>query len=128
MNWAKLGNITLLVAEDDKFNRLLIRSILAKNSQIKIIEAENGEEALRVLNANAMDAILLDIHMPKMNGFETLKAIRQDKIYHDLPVIVITSDDIEKKRSLSMGANDFIPKPFKLNELESKVYKLLVEQ
>jgi len=126
MNWDDLGKITLLVAEDDKFNRKLISVMLSKNKKIKIIEAKDGQEALTLLNLERVDALLLDIHMPNINGFQTLKSIRKHELHKQLPIIVITSDEIEKKKSLSLGANAFLPKPFKLNELEKQVYNVLV--
>jgi CheY-like chemotaxis protein len=126
MNWDDLGNITLLVAEDDKFNRKLISIMLSKNNKIRIIEARDGKEALMLLDLKKMDALLLDIHMPNMNGFETLETIREHEVHKHLPVIVITSDEVEKNKSLSLGANAFLPKPFKLNELENQVYSVLV--
>jgi len=121
-----LNDVTLLVAEDDTFNRKLINAMLSKNKKIKIIEVEDGKEALKILDTKEIDALLLDIHMPNMNGFETLEHIRQHEHHNNLPVIVITSDEIEKKKSFSLGANDFLSKPFKLNELEEKVYDLLL--
>jgi len=127
MKWNDLGNITLLVAEDDKFNRKLISIMLSKNKKIRIIEAKDGREALILLDLKKMDGLLLDIHMPNINGFETLETIRKHKIHKKLPIIVITSDEVEKKRSLSLGADAFLPKPFKRNELEDKVYNLLVK-
>jgi CheY-like chemotaxis protein len=128
VNWKNLGEITLLVVEDDAFNRQLIISILRKNSSINIIEAQNGKEALELLEKKSIDAMLLDIYMPIMNGFETLQTLRATKQHQALPVIVITSDEVEKKKTFSLGANDFIPKPFKLNELESKIYNLLAQR
>jgi len=126
MDWDKLGNITLLVAEDDTFNRKLIFTMLSKNKKINLFEASDGEEALRVLESNKMDALLLDIHMPNIDGFEVLSIIRDNKNYNDLPIIVITSDEVEKKRSFSLGANSFLPKPFRQHELEKQVYNVLV--
>ena len=124
--WKSGKDVTVLVAEDDAFNRKLINAMLSKNKKIKIIEAKDGKEALVLLGSKEVDALLLDIHMPNMNGFETLKIIRKDNIHKKLPIIVITSDEIEKKKSLALGADDFLPKPFKLNELEEKVHSILL--
>ena len=122
---ADLKDITLLVVEDDLFNRKLIQAMLSKNEHINIVEAGDGEEALALLNEKDIDALLLDIHMPKMNGFEMLKILRADEKHKKLPVIVITSDEVERKKSFSLGADAFLPKPFRLNELENKVYNIL---
>ena len=127
MNWDRLGNIKLLVAEDDMFNRKLISTMLSKNEKIRVTEAVDGQEALSILDSNQMDALLLDIHMPNIDGFETLSIIRKEKKYKNLPIIVITSDEVEKKRSFSLGADAFLPKPFRLNQLEKEVYSLLLK-
>jgi CheY-like chemotaxis protein len=120
-----LKKTTVLIAEDDRFNRLLIISMLAKNKQIKVLEAKNGEEALKILSTHPVDMLLLDIYMPKMNGLETLKKIRNMGIVANIPIMVISSDETEMKKSLEFGANAFIAKPFKLKELEGQIYTLL---
>lgn len=117
-----LKKTTVLIAEDDRFNRLLIISMLAKNKQIKVLEAKDGEEALEMLSKHNIDMLLLDIHMPKMNGLETLNEIRKIEKIADIPIMVISSDETEKKQSLELGADAFIPKPFNLRALEQQVY------
>ncbi|HIP51653.1 MAG TPA: response regulator [Campylobacterales bacterium] len=93
-----LKKTTLLIAEDDLFNRLLVVSMLAKNKQIEVLEAKDGVEALAMLLEHSVDIVLLDIHMPKMNGLETLKEIRLiEKIAH-IPIMVISSDETEKNK------------------------------
>jgi len=120
-----LKKTTVLIAEDDRFNRLLIISMLAKNKQIKVLEAKDGEEALEMLSKHNIDMLLLDIYMPKMNGFETLEKIRNMERIANIPIMVISSDETEKKKSLAFGANAFVAKPFKLKELEGQIYTLL---
>ncbi len=120
--WESLGDIHLLVVEDDSFSILLIRNILREISQIHFYEASDGIEALEVLSNHPIDVILLDYHMPRMNGYETLIEIRKNKRYDKIVVLPITTDDEEKKKFYLQGANDFISKPFKIEELESKIY------
>ena len=123
-----LKKITLLIAEDDLFNRLLVVSMLAKNKQIEVIEAKDGVEALAMLLEHSVDIVLLDIHMPKMNGLETLKEIRLiEKIAH-IPIMLISSDETEKKQSLALGAEAFIAKPFNLKGLEQQIHDVLGEK
>ena len=122
-----LKKMTLLIAEDDLFNRLLVVSMLAKNKQIEVREAKDGEEALSILLEEDIDIVLLDIHMPKMNGLETLKEIRQIEAIAKIPIMVISSDETEKKQSLALGANVFVPKPFNIKLLEQQVYDTLGE-
>lgn len=118
----------LLIAEDDLFNRLLVVSMLARNSQIEVVEAKDGEEALAVLSEQGIDIVLLDINMPRMNGLETLSEIRQIESIANIPIMVISSDETEKKLSLKLGANAFIPKPFNLKALEEQIYDVLGER
>lgn len=120
-----VAEITLLVAEDDMFNRMLIVSMLAKKKNIKVVEAKDGLEALKILENKKVDILLLDLHMPKMDGFETLQTIRNTEKIENLPIMVISSDEAEKNKSLNLGANEFVTKPINLKELENKIYKTL---
>ena len=125
MNWNALGDVTILMAEDDMFNRLLIVSLLSKYSNVEVIEAQNGVEALDVLQKKKIDILLLDIYMPKMNGFEVMERAQEDSTLSNIPIMVLSSDEVEKKKSLQMGVNAFIPKPFNLQELEVQIYEVL---
>ena len=117
--------ISLLIAEDDLFNRLLVVSMLAKNKNIEVLQAKDGEEALAMMLVHHIDIVLLDINMPKMNGFETLKEVRKIEKIANIPIMIISSDETEKKESLLLGADAFIPKPFNIKALEKEIYGLL---
>jgi len=125
MNFVDLGKKNILVVEDDIFNRKLIVKFLGKHKNLKLFESHNGSDALDQLHDFNVDLCLLDLYMPQMDGLEMLSYIRQKEKYKDLPIIVITSDEIERKKSLALGANSFIPKPINLKELELEVYKSL---
>jgi len=127
MEWEKLGSITVLIADDDAFNRQLIISLLSKISSIKYIEAENGIEALDFLAREKIDIILLDLHMPMLNGIETIKEIKKSPLHSLIPIIIISTDELIMKELYRLGANDFISKPFKLSELQAKIYKYIEE-
>lgn len=122
--WNIFKKINLLIVEDDEFNRELIISYLSYNKNINFIEAENGIVALDKLENNDIDIVLLDLHMPKMNGAETLREIRKNIKYKFIPVIIITSDQDEIKnfKILEM-ANGFLFKPIQAVILESNLYK-----
>ena len=122
MKWNLLGNINLLIVDDDPFNRQLVINLLGKRENIHFIEAENGKEALEALEKHNIDMVLLDLHMPVMDGYETLKAIKHEEKYNFIPVAIVTTDEEEMNRLYSLGADDFISKPFKLSELESRIY------
>ena len=86
--------------------------------------AYDGEEALNMAKANEYDMILLDIMLPKMDGFEVCQAIRE---FSDMPIVMLTAkgDDMDKILGLDYGADDYITKPFKLNELLSRIKAIL---
>jgi CheY-like chemotaxis protein len=127
MNWELLDEIKVLVVEDDTFNRMLLKSLLVKVGNIKVLEAKDGLEALSILDHEAIDICLLDLHMPTLNGFDTLQIIRNGTVFEKIPVIVITSDELEKKKSFALGANDFMAKPLDLESLKSKIYRQLLK-
>jgi len=122
MKWETLGDITVLIADDDAFNRQLVVSLLDKISTIHFLEAEDGIEALELLSQKSVDMILLDLHMPKMDGYDTIREIRQEAKYDFIPIVIITTDEQEMNKLYAMGADDFISKPFKLSELSSRIY------
>ena len=122
MKWNLLGNINLLIVDDDPFNRQLVINLLGKRENIHFIEAEDGKEALEILEHNNIDMVLLDLHMPIMDGYETLKSIKHEDKYNFIPVAIVTTDEQEMNKLYSLGADDFISKPFKLSELESRIY------
>ncbi|MCK4441731.1 MAG: response regulator [Sulfurovaceae bacterium] len=122
MKWEALGDITVLIADDDAFNRQLVVSLLDKISTIHFLEAEDGVEALEILSKQNVDMILLDLHMPKMDGYDAIREIRQEPKYDFTPIVIITTDEQEMNKLYAMGADDFISKPFKLSELSSRIF------
>ncbi|MBU1668557.1 response regulator [bacterium] len=123
MKWEALGEVTLLIADTDLLNRKLITSLLAKIPTIKIIETENSNETLELLDNEKIDMVLLDYHMQHENQEETLKAIKKEDKYEYIPVVMITTDEREKKNLYANGANDILIKPLKLTHLEAIIYK-----
>lgn len=103
----------ILVVDDDTSNlRMASRILSAEKMRVSCLKA--GEDALAFLQDNRPDLILLDVHMPGMDGFETLASIRSDHETADIPVIFLTADDDSntETRGLEAGAKDFIKKPF----------------
>jgi putative two-component system response regulator len=109
----------ILAVDDEVFNLDLIELAFAENPNVEVIRAENGKAALEILKENKqIDVILLDLAMPVLDGFETLKILKADEELKYIPVIVVTANAEEKKRALSLRANDFISKPFDVEELK----------
>ncbi|CAA6820722.1 MAG: Probable two-component response regulator [uncultured Sulfurovum sp.] len=115
----------ILSVDDDDFNQAMATAIFDDYPQIHMLQASQGKEALEVLDKEPIDLILLDLIMPEMDGFETLKRIKDSPEYRDIPVIVVTSKDEEKRKTYQLGANDFISKPYSPEELKLRVYNHL---
>ncbi|GAA3624460.1 ATP-binding protein [Flavivirga jejuensis] len=119
-----LTNVKILVVEDNKINQMITKKILTKmNLNCEIVD--NGEEAVEMIKANKYDIILMDIHMPGISGMEATKRIRSfDK---ELTIFALTAVTIEDKMHEfeEAGFTDIIPKPFKQEEFEKKLYNAL---
>ncbi|MDD6234794.1 MAG: diguanylate cyclase [Lachnospiraceae bacterium] len=105
---------SLLIIEDNEINRNMLAAIL--QDEYNIFIAENGRDGIEILRKNlkCISAILLDIQMPVMNGFEFLKYVGDDSVYCKIPVIVTTilNSVEDEKKCLELGAKDFIVKPY----------------
>ncbi len=115
----------VLVVEDARLNRaILVRALEAQGHEA--IEAENGRQALEVLgdaNPRQIDVVLLDLEMPELDGYETLRRIRAVDALRHVPVIVISAvDELSSVvRCIEMGAADYLPKPFNAAILRARV-------
>ena len=114
-----MDNGAILIVDDEKEIRDLI-DIYLKGEGYKTIKAENGEEALQLLEENEVDLIILDIMMPKLNGIEACLKIREER---EMPIIMLSakSEDIDKILGLNTGADDYLTKPFNPLELVARV-------
>ena len=115
-----------MVVEDDLVNQKVAQSILA-GWDLEIEIAENGLVALEKLKEADFDIILMDLHMPEMDGYESSVAIRNlaDKRKRSIPIIALTADAFMevKERILAAEMNDFVSKPFVPAELQKKLIK-----
>ena len=114
----------ILVVEDDKNLRKLITTFLQRN-KYNTYEATNGEEALNVLDQSYIDLIVSDIMMPKMDGYELIKSLREAK--YDVPILIITakSEIEDKKEGFLLGADDYMVKPIDIEEMLLRIQVLL---
>lgn len=117
--------ITILIAEDEESNFLLLKTILKKHCNV--LHAKTGKELLEIYKEKHADLILMDIKMPEMNGIEALKEIRTfDK---DIPVIMQSAyafeNDMEQARQA--GCNGFVTKPINIKMLKSTLSSFLPE-
>jgi len=109
----------ILVADDEERILNFLRSKL-KASGYEVITARNGSEALEQAQAQDPDLVVLDVLMPKMDGFETLKELRK---YSEVPVIILSARDadFDKIKGFMLGADDYLPKPFNPDELVARI-------
>jgi len=103
----------VLVVDDNPVSRELIREVL-EGPQQRILEAEDGEEALEKVLQEEPDLVLLDITMPRMDGYEVCKQIRSNPAAKDLPVVMISGKDgfFDKVRGRMAGSTGYVTKPF----------------
>ncbi len=121
-------DLIVLAVDDDMINLKLLKSMLMRSGYVKeVIEAKNGSDAIGELKErNDIDLILLDIIMPVMGGIEMLKVVRADDNLKQLPIIVLTTDETKKAEALECGANSFLTKPIRNNDLMQKMETVLV--
>ncbi len=103
---------TILVVDDAPDNLMLLSNLLKQKYKVKV--ANSGEKALKVISSDQRpDLILLDILMPHMDGYETLRRIKEDEATRDIPIIFLTalSDAEDEKHGLELGASDYVTKP-----------------
>ena len=114
---------TVLVVDDEQKLVDLVRAIMEKEGY-NVVEAHNGYQAVEKVRETLPDAVLLDVMMPEMDGFEALKEIRQAS---NVPVIMLTvqATENDKVRGLELGADDYVAKPFDHRELASRVKAVL---
>jgi HAMP domain-containing protein/signal transduction histidine kinase/CheY-like chemotaxis protein len=111
---------TVLVVDDDPRNIFAMTGLLERQ-KMKVLFAENGKEGLAVLEQNPdIEVVLMDIMMPEMDGYQTMKAIRRDPRYKMLPIIAVTAKALkdDRERCMAAGANDYLPKPVQADQLE----------
>lgn len=115
----------ILIVDDDKTNLAAAKSALSDT--YKITAVISGVHALKFLEMNSCDIILLDINMPEMDGFEVMKKIRINPKHKNVPIVFLTADNDPEteSRCLTEGAIDFIAKPFVLNVMRSRISRIL---
>jgi len=116
-------DMTILIVDDEPRIRDFVRMNL-EMEHYRVIEAGDGLDALEQLREHLPDLVILDVMMPEMDGFETLRAIRE---VSTIPVIMLTvrQDEHDRIRGLDLGADDYVAKPFNPRELLSRIRALL---
>jgi CheY-like chemotaxis protein len=122
------ANVNVLLVEDNEMNMKVAKRFLERWDYV-VDTAENGLEALKKYKSAPYDMILMDLHMPEMDGWEATKAIRnkEKNLSRKIPIIALTADVMidDLNKLYESGINDYITKPFSAAELQSKIEKLL---
>ena len=115
----------ILAVDDSKTMREMV-SFTLKSAGYEVMEAEDGKAALAVLNGGKVDAVITDLNMPNMNGFELIRALRANPLYKFIPILMLTTeaDGSKKEEGKSAGATGWIVKPFNPEKLVEVVKKV----
>jgi two-component system chemotaxis response regulator CheY len=115
----------ILAVDDSKTMREMV-SFTLKGAGYEVVEAEDGKAALAIINGIKVDAVITDLNMPNMNGFELIQQLRANPAYKFVPILMLTTegDDSKKQEGKAAGATGWIVKPFNPEKLVEVVKKV----
>lgn len=119
--------VSKILIVDDEPNIVLSLEFLMKQAGYQVQTASDGETGLAAVTAEHPDLVLLDVMMPRKNGYEVCQAIRENPELKDVRIIMLTAKgrDVEREKGLAMGADDYVTKPFSTQEVVEKVQEML---
>ena len=122
-----MANKILVV--DDEPNIVLSLEFIMKQAGFQVRTASDGEAALAAIAAEQPDLMLLDVMMPRKNGYEVCQAVRANPDWKGIRIIMLTAKgrEVEREKGLALGADDYITKPFSTQEVVERVRELLAE-
>jgi DNA-binding response OmpR family regulator len=120
------GTPTILVADDEEDLRELVSYRLSR-SGYEVVEAVDGQEALELATERTPDLMVLDVMMPRLDGYELTRRVREQDSLRSVPVILLTarSQETDVSRGFDVGADDYLKKPFNPDELVARVRAVL---
>jgi DNA-binding response OmpR family regulator len=118
-----------ILVVDDEPNIVLSLEFLMEEAGYEVRTVSDGEEALRAIKEKLPDLILLDVMLPKLDGYEVCLAVRANPAWKDVRIIMLTAKgrEVDQEKGLAFGADDYITKPFSTREVVSKVKTILGE-
>lgn len=122
---AEMLNAKILIVDDQKTNVELLDQLLSEAGYSCVTSTTHPEEVCALHHENNYDLILLDLHMPEMDGFQVMEALQAENPTGYIPVLVITAQPGHKLRALEVGAKDFVSKPFELIEVKTRIRNML---
>ncbi len=122
-----MKTLTFMIVEDSPTMRQLLAFTLKRFKGARILEAGDGVEALKKLNQEKADLLIVDINMPVMDGLKLISVLRQSPEYQDVPIVIVTTEGAEedRKRALALGADAYIAKPVHASTLIQTIEQLL---
>jgi len=120
-----LPKAVMIVDDSESIRKFLIFAL--RSQEFMVVAARDGMDALEKLSQNKVDLVITDLNMPNMDGFEFLKALRDDSEYKQVPVIILSSlsSDQDIEMGLKLGANSYLVKPFDQKRLQYEVAKYI---
>lgn len=117
---------SILVVEDEP-NIVLSLQFLMKKAGFEVRVARDGEEALAAVEERAPDLMLLDVMIPKRDGYDVCQTVRANPAWQDVYIIMLTAKgrEVDREKGIALGANDYVTKPFSTRDLTEKVKQLL---
>jgi two-component system, OmpR family, alkaline phosphatase synthesis response regulator PhoP len=117
---------SILVVEDEP-NIVLSLQFLMKKAGFDVRVARDGDEALTLVEQKAPDLILLDVMIPKRDGYDVCQTIRANPAWSDVHIIMLTAKgrEVDREKGIALGANDYVTKPFSTRDLTEKVKQIL---
>lgn len=117
----------ILVVDDSSIMRSQVISAVRELKGVSTFEASNGLEALKTLPQHPFDMMVLDIHMPEINGLEVLQFVKNYEAYKKMPIIIVSTDHAESeiRKGIALGANCYFIKPLEMELFQNTVRALL---
>lgn len=130
LNWAPYHNLDVLVAEDIEVNREVIQELLSSVGLRKVRMVDNGAELLEAVTCHIPDVVLMDCHMPVLDGYETTRRLRADPRTRNLPIIALTANATihDREHCALVGMNGHVAKPVSLEKLHAELTRCLGQQ
>lgn len=116
---------SILIVDDQEANVMLLEQMLRNEGYTNITTTQQPRLVRAMHEEKRFDLILLDLHMPEMDGFEVIEALKEIELASYLPVLVLTAQPAHKVRALKAGAKDFVSKPFDLVEVQTRIHNML---
>ncbi len=119
---------TILIVDDEEYIVTSLEYVM-KSAGFDVVVAYDGEQAIEKVTTTVPDLLILDVMMPKLNGFEVCEKIRANPLWKSIRIIMLTAKgrDSERQRGMSLGADDYMTKPFSTRDILKRVEELLAE-